>query len=221
VSLGSFVSIFGTNMADGSGAPGTQPLPVSYQGTQVFLGGVALPLQYAGPNQINALIPANVAVDTLQPLVVQRDLTQAAPTAVTIADAQPGIYTANQQGTGQGAVLTSDNALDAPTGAYSGSHPATRGDYIQVFCTGLGAVSNPPAAGAAAPNSPLSRTVATVGATIGGVNAPVIFAGLAPGFIGLYQVNVTVPLGAPVGGAVPLILLVGSAVSNAATIAVQ
>ena len=86
------------------------------------------------------------------------------------------------------------------------------GITYRCFVRGWGAVSNPPAAGAAAPNSPLSRTVATVGATIGGVNAPVIFAGLAPGFIGLYQVNVTVPLGAPVGGAVPLILLVGSAV---------
>jgi len=221
IALGSFVSIFGTNLADGSGAPGTQPLPTSFEGTQVFLGGVALPLQYAGPNQINALIPANVAVDSQQPLVVQRDMTQAAPTSVTIADSQPGIYTANQQGTGQGAVLTSDNSLDAPTGAFSGSHPATRGDYIEIFCTGLGAVTNPPAAGGVVPSSPLSYTVGTVTAAIGGVSAPVLFSGLAPGYIGLYQVNVTVPQSAPTGGAVPLVLTVGSAVSNTATIAVQ
>jgi uncharacterized protein (TIGR03437 family) len=221
IALGSFVSIFGTNLSNGSGAPSVQPLPTSYQGTQVFLGGVALPLQYAGPNQINALIPANVAVDSQQPLLVQRDLTQGAPMNVVIADAQPGIYTANQQGTGQGAVLTVDNALAAPTGAYPGSHPASQGSVIQVFCTGLGAVTNPPGVGAAAPNSPLSYTVATVTATIAGVNAPVIFAGLAPGFIGLYQVNVTVPFGTPVAGAVPLVLSVGSAVSNTATIAVQ
>ncbi len=173
------------------------------------------------PNQINALIPANVAVDSQQPLVVQHDLTQAAPTSVTIADAQPGIYTTNQQGTGQGAVLTSDNSLDAPTGAFPGAHPATRGDYIQIYCTGLGAVTNPPAAGAVAPNAPLSYTVSTVTASIGGTAAPVLFSGLAPGFIGLYQVNVTVPAGAPVGGAVPLTLSVGSATSNTATIAIQ
>jgi trimeric autotransporter adhesin len=221
VALGSFVSIFGANMADGSGAPSTQPLPTNYQGTQVFLGGVALPLQFVGPNQINALIPASVAVDSQQPLVVQRDLTQAAPTSVTIADTQPGIYTANQQGTGQGAVLTSDNSLDAPTGAFPGAHPATRGDYIQIYCTGLGAVTNPPASGAAAPSAPLSFTVNTVTASIGGIAAPVLFSGLAPGFIGLYQVNVTVPAGAPVGGTVPLTLSVGSATSNAATVAIQ
>jgi uncharacterized protein (TIGR03437 family) len=221
IALGSFVSIFGANLSNGSGAPGTQPLPTNYQGTQVFLGGVALPLQFAGPNQINALIPGNVAVDSQQPLVIQRDLTQGAPVSVTIADAQPGIYTANQQGTGQGAVLTSDNVLDAPTGGYPGSHPATRGDVIQIFCTGLGAVNNPPPAGAAAPNSPLSTTVGTVTATIAGNNAQVLFSGLAPGFIGLYQVNVLVPLGAPAAGAVPLVLTVGSAVSNTATIAIQ
>lgn len=221
IALGSFVSIFGTNLSNGASAPTTQPLPTSYQGTQVFLGGVALPLQYAGPNQINALIPANVAVDSQQPLVIQRDLTQGTPISVTIADAQPGIYTANQQGTGQGAVLTVDNALDAPTGAYPGSHPAAQGSVIQIFCTGLGAVTNPPAAGAAAPNSPLSYTVSTVTATIAGINAPVLFSGLAPGFIGLYQVNVTVPFGSPVAGAVPLVLSVGSAVSNTATIAIQ
>jgi uncharacterized protein (TIGR03437 family) len=221
IALGSFVSIFGANLADGSGAPNSQPLPTNYQGTQVFLGGVALPLQYAGPTQINALIPANVAVDSEQPLVVQRDLTQAAPTSVTIADAQPGIYTANQQGSGQGAVLTSDNSLAAPTGAYPGSHPATRGDYIQIYCTGLGAVTNPPAAGAVAPNTPLSYTLGAVTASIGGVNAPVLFSGLAPGFIGLYQVNVTVPAGAPAGGAVPVTLSVGSATSNTATVALQ
>jgi uncharacterized protein (TIGR03437 family) len=221
IALGSFVSIFGSNLADGSQAPSSQPLPTQAQGTQVFLGGVALPLQYVGPNQINALIPANVAVNSQQPLVIQRDATQAAPASVTIAAAQPGIYTANQQGTGQGAVLTSDNSLDAPSGAYPGSHPATRGDYIQIFCTGLGAVTNAPAPGATAPNSPLSYTVAAVTANIGGYGAPVLFAGLAPGFIGLYQVNATVPMAAPVGDAVPLTLTVGSATSNPATIAVQ
>jgi uncharacterized protein (TIGR03437 family) len=221
IALGSFVSIFGTNLSNGSGAPTTQPLPTSFQGTQVFLGGVALPLQFAGPNQINALIPANVAVDSQQPLIVQRDLTQAAPINVVIADSQPGIYTANQQGTGQGAVLTIDNALAAPTGAFPGSHPASQGSVIQVFCTGLGAVSNPPPAGAVAPDSPLSYTVATVTATIAGINAPVIFSGLAPRFIGLYQVNVTLPPGAPSAGAVPLVISVGGAVSNTATIAIQ
>jgi uncharacterized protein (TIGR03437 family) len=221
VAPGSLVSIFGSNLADGSFTPPTQPLPVQAQGTQVFLGGLALPLQYVGPGQINALIPANIAAGSQQSLVIQRDATQAAPMEVTVSASQPGIYTVNQQGTGQGAVLTSDYSLDAPTGSYPGAHPAGRGDFIQIFCTGLGSVTNPPAAGAAASNMPLSHTVASVTASIGGIDAPVLFAGLAPGFVGLYQVNVTVPPSAPAGGVISLTLTAGGATSNTVTIALQ
>ena len=57
--------------------------------------------------------------------------------------------------------------------------------------------------------------------TIGGVSAPAIFSGLSPGFVGLYQVNVQVPLNAPVGNAVPVVLSIGGAASNTVTIAVQ
>jgi uncharacterized protein (TIGR03437 family) len=67
------------------------------------------------------------------------------------------------------------------------------GEVILVYATALGQVAPPVDAGTAAPLSPLSRTVAPVTAQIGGVNAPVQFAGLAPGFAGLYQVNVLVP----------------------------
>jgi len=57
--------------------------------------------------------------------------------------------------------------------------------------------------------------------SIGGVSAPAIFSGLSPGFVGLYQVNVQVPLNAPVGNAVPVVLSIGGAASNTVTIAVQ
>jgi uncharacterized protein (TIGR03437 family) len=222
VASGSFVSIFGTNLGNGTNTPSDVPLPTLVAGTQVLLGNTPLPLQYVGSSQINALIPASIATNTPQQLIVQRDNTQAAATTVTVADSQPGIYTANQQGTGQGAVLNPDDSLAAPVGsAYAGSHPAMRGSNIEVFATGLGAVINAPPAGSPAPASPLATTVKTVTATVGGVSAPVTFSGLAPGFIGLYQVNVTVPASAPVGDAIPVTLIMDSAMSNTVTIAVQ
>jgi uncharacterized protein (TIGR03437 family) len=87
----------------------------------------------------------------------------------------------------------------------------SRGQYIQIYATGLGAVvgpggAAPPADGQLAPVSPLFNTVATATVTIGGVNAPVPFAGLAPGFVWLYQVNAQVPSNAPVGSAIPVVL---------------
>jgi uncharacterized protein (TIGR03437 family) len=82
-------------------------------------------------------------------------------------------------------------------------------------------VSNPPATGATAVADPVSSTVANATVTIGGVPATVNFAGLAPGFVGLYQVNALVPSSVSPGSAVSLVLIINGASSNIATIAVQ
>ena len=116
----------------------------------------------------------------------------------------------NQGGTGQASTLIAGTAsLAAPSGAFSNSRPAKVGEYISIYATGLGDVSNRPAAGAASPTSPLSYTVAAPEVTIGGVPAPVIFSGLAPGFVGLYQINVQVPDGVPTGAEVPTVFKIG------------
>jgi uncharacterized protein (TIGR03437 family) len=81
-----------------------------------------------------------------------------------------------------------------------GGVPAVRGSYVSIYCTGLGDVTNRPANGAPAPpGPPYSETLVTPTVTIGGVPATVSFSGLAPNYVGLYQVNVQVPLNAPTG----------------------
>ena len=80
-----------------------------------------------------------------------------------------------------------------------------RGSTIQLYVNGLGPVDNPPPTGEPAPVSPLARTFAQPTVTIGGRPAAVTFSGLAPGFSGLYQVNVTVPADTPTG-VQPLVL---------------
>lgn len=75
------------------------------------------------------------------------------------------------------------------------SNPASAGDALEIYCTGLGPVSPSVIAGTPASSTTLSYTGNTVTATVGGKNAQVLFAGLAPGYVGLYQVNVTVPAG--------------------------
>jgi uncharacterized protein (TIGR03437 family) len=105
-------------------------------------------------------------------------------------------------------------------------------EYLAIFATGLGPVvgSNgeaPPADGAAAPLTTVYRTTAAVAATIGGIDAPVLFSGLTPSLVGLYQVNVQVPAAVPTGDTVPLMLTVTDPVtgqsvqSNTVTLAVQ
>jgi uncharacterized protein (TIGR03437 family) len=85
---------------------------------------------------------------------------------------------------------------------------------------GLGAVSNQPSDGAASPSSPLARTAATPVVTIGNVPATVSFSGLAPGFVGEYQVNALVPASVTAGSAVPVAISIGGAASNTVTIVV-
>ncbi len=102
-----------------------------------------------------------------------------------------------------------------------GSRPVNHGEFLSIFCAGLGDVTNRPATGAAALGNPLSTTIANPTVTIGEVPAAVSFSGLAPGFVGLYQVNVEVPSNAPTGEAVEVGLTIGGVASNTVTIAIQ
>ena len=141
-----------------------------------------------------------------------------------MAQEVPGVFTTTQQGTGQGAVLIANtDVLAAPTGNIPGraTQPANRAEFISIFCTGLGATIPPVAAGQAAGSSPLSETLLKPVVLVGGLPAEVLFSGLAPDFVGLYQVNARVPDGAPLGNAVSLQIQIGGQTSNAVTIAIE
>ena len=189
VTPGGYVAIYGTSLAS-NGAPvaTTIPLPGTLNGTQLFLGGQPIPLIYAGPGQVNALIPQNLNPNTSYQLVIQRGSTLSVPAPLTVAEYQPGIYTLDLSGAGQGIVeIAGTTLLAAPAG--NGSRPVQRGsEYLAIFATGLGPVigSNgeaPPADGAAAPLTTIYQTTAAVTATIGGVNVPVLFSGLTPSLV--------------------------------------
>ncbi len=234
VTPGAYVAIYGAGLA-GNGAPAATsiPLPTSLNGTQVLLGNQPLPLSYAGGGQINGVVPQGLAANTQYDLVIQRGATQSVAVPLTVARYQPGVYTVDASGSGQGVVeIAGTTLLAGPTAP--GYRPVVSGsEYITVFATGLGPVNDPktgqapPADGAGAPLSPIYQTTATVTATIGGVNAPVAFAGLTPTLVALYQVNVQVPAGVPTGSAVPLVLTVTDPAtgatyqSNTTTIAIQ
>ncbi len=182
----------------------------------------ALYLDYVSDQQVNALIPSSVTTEVMQQLLVVRDGTQSVGVDLQVVDAQPAIFTINQQGTGQGAILLSGTSqIAGPPNIVEGAMPVHLGDYVSIFCTGLGPVTNPPTDGSFAPGTQLAQTLQTPSATIGGQSAAVTFSGLAPMEVGLYQVNVQVPQSASVGDAVEVILSVGSIKSNMATMAIQ
>jgi uncharacterized protein (TIGR03437 family) len=163
---------------------------------------------------LNVQIPYEVSAGSVVSLLVDNNGASASFDFRVAANA-PAIFTTNAQGTGQGAILnTSFQLVDA-------SHPATPGStYIQIYCMGLGAVTNQPVDGAASPANPLAETSATPVVTIGGISATVTFSGLAPGFVGEYQVNALVPAGVTAGSAVPVTISIGAAASNSVMIEV-
>src|SRR5262249_52780237 len=151
-----------------------------------------LPLYFTSSGQINAVVPIDTPMNTRQQLIVRRGAKYTVPESVTIAAAQPAIFTPSQTGKGQGYVLVHDANTGVEVNA-DPAHPAKTGDILVTYCAGLGLTNPPVGDGQPASTTALSPTVNTVTMTIGGVNANVFFSGLAPGFIGLYQVNAIMP----------------------------
>ena len=222
VAAGSIASAFGSNLSIGTeSSAGANPLPFTLASSSFQIGGQAVPLFYASPSQVNLQIPWELAGQTQASVTATVGGVASNQQTMSLAPFAPGIFTLNGAGTGQGAVLIRGTAQLAAPLSVPGSRPARPGEFIEIYGTGLGAVSNQPTTGAAAQASPLSLTSTTPTVTIGGVFAQVSFSGLAPGAVGLYQVNVQVPGGAPAGDAVPVVISIGDATSNAVTIAVQ
>lgn len=220
---GAIVSLFGNYLAASTGGAVAVPLSTVLSGTIVKVNGIAAPLYFSSPTQVNFQMPFEAPAGSAQVTVTLANLTSAV-TTVSLAATAPGIFTTNSSGKGQGVVLNAQTGeFAAPAGSIPGvaARPIPRGQFITIYCAGLGAVNDPPASGHAALSSPLSRTLAPVTVTVGGVSVPADFAGLTPAFVGLYQVNVQIPANAPTGDAVTLTLFVGGAQSNSVTIAVQ
>ena len=126
----------------------------------------------------------------------------------------PALFTLSADGTGPAAAQHNSDSS-----AVTSSHRAAPGEIIRLYATGLGAVQ-PPVESGAAPEG-LSTAVGTVTVTIGGRPAGVVFAGLAPNFAGVYQINASVPDGVPAGDAAVVISVDGTPSTGQATLAVQ
>jgi uncharacterized protein (TIGR03437 family) len=217
VAPGSIASAFGSFGPGASAVAASTPLPVSLGGVALqFTSSLAAPLFFVSANQVNFQVPWEAAFLS-GPSLSSSLAGQSNSTApVQISAFAPGVFTMNGQGTGQGAIVDSTYRL------VNASNPATPGSTVlQIFCTGLGPVKNQPRSGYPAPSSPLAETIDTPIVTVGGAPAQVLFSGLAPGFIGEYQVNAVVPAAAPAGNDVPVVVSIVGVASNTVTIAVK
>ena len=209
VSPGSLVDIYGTNFAS---APVTAPagvLPVLLGTTQVLINGIPAPLIYVGPTQVVAQVPGSVIVGPAS-VVVLNGGTASASARINVQPATPFILT---YPTNRAIVQNQDYSLNAAT------NPAAAGSAAVAYLVGSGPVVPPVDDGVGASASPLSWESLSTTVTVGGSSAQVFYAGLAPGFVGLVQVNFYVPSLPP--GDYPIQVTIGTAQSNAPLMTVR
>ena len=205
VAPGEVVALFGSGMGPDTGrsaslvADGTE-LPAEVAGTRVWFDDLASPLLYASDGQVSAIVPYDVAGRPSVDVRVEYSGVRSNAVNIKVAPTAPGIFTATGTGTGQGSILNQDYR------ANSASNPAGRNQLVLIYLTGAG-VMDPASGNGVITGATLQKPVAAVTVQIGGVDAPVLYAGSAPGLVsGLVQVNVRIPQTVPVSNAAPVVV---------------
>ncbi len=189
---GEILSIFGARLGPPEPVvftldPETRRMPTSLGGVRITFDGVAAPLFFVSGQQVNLQVPYEVAGRTSTRMVVSVEGEDPAQMTLEVAEAAPGIFTLD--GT-RAAALNQDFTLNGP------DNPAAAGSIVQLFLTGQGLLKTAVRTGELAPLAPpFPEPVLPASVRIEGYEARVVFAGLAPGFVGLTQLNVEVPRG--------------------------
>ena len=206
--------------AAASQAASALPLPTSLGGATVRLAdGAQAPLLFASPGQINFLIPWETPTEGLVEIQVESGGVRSDPISLEAGVVSPGVFTIDQSGEGQAAALIAGTGvLAAPVGTVPGARPVLPGEYVELYATGLGVVFPQTPVDDAA--SGISEVLEIPSVFVGGFAAEVLFAGRAPGFVGLYQINFRVPEGIRAGSAVTLEIAVKGVNAPAVSIAV-
>ena len=224
ITVGSLVSIFGSNLASGLAQADTIPLSNSLGGVSVqFVNGdttLNAPMLFVVGSQVNAQVPWNLVPPntTANVNVVVNVNNVASPAAqVTVGPVSPGIF-ATAAPDFRAIAQNVDGTLAQPPGSIAGltTHPVKVGDALIIYATGLGPVDNPPAPGAIPPAGTLVNTLTKPIVLVGGMSAQVLFSGLQPQFVGVNQVNIVVPATAA-GDKVSLQLQMGGITSPSTT----
>jgi len=195
--------------------PTTGRIATTLSGARVLFDGMPAPIVYVTATQLSAIVPYEVAGETSTSVQLVFNGQTSAPLSIPVVAAAPGLFSANESGQGQGAILNQDGSYN------SDSNPAHPGDTIVLFATGEGQTIPAGVTGQIAATS-LPKPVLPVSVTIGGMPAVLAYYGAAPNLVaGLCQINVRLPAGISPGDQ-PVIVTVGSARSQQnLTVAVQ
>lgn len=189
---GMIVEVYGSGLATAKGNTSGLPLPTSFQGTSLVVGPYQAPLYYVSGNQVNVQFAAELTPNQQYPVIAILNGALSVPVMTDISPIQLGVA-AQANGLviaqhGVGSAYITENS------------PAKQGEVVVIYLSGMGATNPAVKSGSPAPSSPpFAEVTAAPTVTLNGQAAPVQFAGLTPGFVGLYQVNFQVPLNAGTG----------------------
>ncbi len=204
VAPGTVAQVFGGGLTPSTTIPGLLPLPTLFQGTSVLVGAYLAPLYSLSDGQLDVQVPTELTPNRQYSILVSNGAAFTLPDTLTTTDVSPGLL---------------NFAQHADFSTISATSPATAGETIILYLVGMGATNPAIASGAASPSPPANVTNPPA-VTINGQSASVSFAGLTPGLVGLYQINVQVPAGTASGSATVAVTQ-NNAVSNTVTIPIQ
>ncbi len=191
LSPGTIVEMYGSGLGSSAAGTGAPPLPLAFNGTSVLVGGLSAPLFYVSDGQLDVQIPSELLATQQYPILVLVNGAVALPDQLDIVQLQPAVD------------VETDGTLVAQHGAdfslVTTAKPAKPGELLVIYLLGMGATNPSVPSGAAAPSNPLANVTASPTINVDGNSADVYFAGLAPGFSGLYQVDFFVPANARSG----------------------
>lgn len=183
--------------------------PIDYNGSPGYL-------TYVSANQLNLQIPWELqGQSSVQMKVIVDGFLTSNVVTIPLVQYSPQLFQSCN-----GACAIDSTTYAAHPSAVSSTNPAHAGDLVELYANGLGPVTNQPKSGAGAPATNLAQTQSSPAVTIGGQTAQVQFSGLAPGFPGLYQINVYVPSGLAAGNQ-PVVISIGGQRSKPAMLPVQ
>ncbi|HYW48015.1 MAG TPA: hypothetical protein VE959_34445 [Bryobacteraceae bacterium] len=209
LAAGSLISVFGSNLNPVNMATQEVPLPTAIGESCLTANGSAVPMMFASPGQVNAQLPLHLGGSVVMTLYTPGGVSD--DYYVNLLPLAPAIFLSGTAGplTGIPVVVKDSNQQ-----LVTGSNPIRSDDAISIYATGLGPTSPEVAAGMLSPASPLAAALQAPDVRLGGVPLQVGYAGLAPGQIGVYQINARAPAKAQSGIQVPLTVSQGGVTAS-------
>ena len=203
IAPGGLISLFGQQLSPVNIASNEIPVPTALADSCLTVNGQPVPMLFVSPTQINAQMPFQATGDVTMILHTPGGVSDNYNT--TVVPSAPSVFLASIEGVGSvPAIVRNDNGE-----IVTASNPIHKNDVLIIYLTGLGVTNPAVGTGLPGPASPLASAIVLPEVTLGGADVGVMFAGMAPGEVGVYQINAKVPPSITAGLSVPLVISQG------------